>query len=72
MEGQVQEGVRGDRDHGEPQQGSAGERFTCPRRRALPGTQLEERGAVISHLLSTYSFVLLHVICIIYLPSMIK
>lgn len=43
--GQVQEGVRGDRNHGEPQPGPAGERLTRPRGRALPGPQLEERGA---------------------------
>ncbi|XP_044192286.1 adenylate cyclase type 2b isoform X5 [Thunnus albacares] len=42
LEGQVQEGVRGDRNHGEPQPGSAGERSTRPRRRTLPGSQLEE------------------------------
>lgn len=42
MEGQVQEGVRGDRNHGEPQPGSAGERFTRTCRRTLPGTQLEK------------------------------
>lgn len=42
MEGQIQEGVRGDRDYGEPQPGAAGERSTCSRRRTLPGTQLEK------------------------------
>ncbi|XP_076016049.1 adenylate cyclase type 2b isoform X3 [Genypterus blacodes] len=40
--GQVQEGVRGDRNHGEPQPGAAGERAARARRRAFPGTQLEE------------------------------
>lgn len=42
MEGQVQEGVRGDRNHGEPQPRSAGERLAGSRRRALPGAQLEK------------------------------
>lgn len=44
MARQIQEGVRGDRNHGEPQPGSAGERLTCARGRALSGPQLEKRG----------------------------
>lgn len=47
MEEQVQEGVRGDRDHGEPQPSSAGERPARSRRRTLSGPQLEERGDVL-------------------------
>ncbi|XP_057195789.1 adenylate cyclase type 2 isoform X4 [Triplophysa rosa] len=42
VEEQVQEGVRGDRDHGEPQPRPAGERSAGSRRRALPGQKLEK------------------------------
>lgn len=48
MEGQVQEGVRRNRNHGESQPGSAGERSTRTRRRTLSGPQLEERGDQMS------------------------
>lgn len=44
MARQIQEGVRGDRNHGEPQPGSAGERPARARGRALSGPQLEKRG----------------------------
>lgn len=44
MEGQVQEGVWGDRNHGEPQPGPAGECLARPCGWTLPGPQLEEWG----------------------------
>ncbi|XP_061615506.1 adenylate cyclase type 2-like isoform X2 [Phyllopteryx taeniolatus] len=48
VEGQVQAGMRGDRNHGESQPSPARERPARPRGRTLPGTQLEERGPLPS------------------------